>query len=110
MKPGHFDRTFMENMIGDHISDDGVAKVKESERKMLKALYLLMNDAWKCNNMMAAVRFWDRFRDCFVLFRKVEGTIASCNGGGSGNQGAPTSTRRFDGLLYRKGEIGRAGC
>ena len=47
VKPGHFDWTFIENIIGHHISEEGMAKVKESARERLKALYMLINYAWK---------------------------------------------------------------
>ena len=35
VKPGHFDRTLLENIIRHHISEEGMAKVKESEREKL---------------------------------------------------------------------------
>ena len=72
MKPGYFDRTFIEKIIGHHISEEVMAKVKESEREKLQALYRFINYAWKYNNTMTAVNFWDQFRDCFVHPGKSE--------------------------------------
>ena len=42
---GHFDWSFIENIIGHHISEDGIAKVKDSEKEKLKALYRAIHDA-----------------------------------------------------------------
>ena len=67
---GHFDRSFIENIIGHHISEDGMAKIKDSDKEKLKALDRAINDAWKFNNNMAAVDFWDQFRDCLVHPRR----------------------------------------
>ena len=66
MSAGHFDRSFTENIIGHHISENGMAKIKDSKKEKLKALYCAIHDAWKYNNTMSAVDFWDQFRDCFV--------------------------------------------
>ena len=71
---GHFDRAFIENIIGNHISEDGMAKIKDSEKEKLKALYCAIHDAWKYKNTKTAVDFWDQFRDCFCTSWKVEGT------------------------------------
>ena len=43
-----------------------MAKIKDSEKEKLKSLYSNIHDAWKYNNTMTAVYFWDQFRDCFV--------------------------------------------
>ena len=66
MSAGHFDWSFIENSIGHHISQDGMVKIKDSEKEKLKALYHAINDAWKFNNTTAAVDFWDQFWDCFI--------------------------------------------
>ena len=66
VRAGHFDRSFIENIIGHHISENGMAKIKDSKKEKLKALYCAIHDAWKYNNTMSAVDFWDQFRDYFV--------------------------------------------
>ena len=33
VSPGHFDREFIENIIGNHISNEEISKVKETERE-----------------------------------------------------------------------------
>ena len=67
---GLFDRSFIENIICHHISEDSMAKIKDSdsEKEKLKALYRAIHEAWRYNNLntMAAIDFWDQFRDCFV--------------------------------------------
>ena len=67
---GHFDRSFIKNIICHHIFEDGMAKIKDSEKEKLKALYSAIHNAWKFNNTIAAVDFWDQFRDCFVHPRR----------------------------------------
>ena len=63
---GHFDLAFIENIISHHISEDGMAKIKDSKKEKLKALYHDIHYAWKYNHTMTAVDFWDQFRGCFV--------------------------------------------
>ena len=46
VKPRHFDRAFLENIIGHHISEDAMAKIKDSEKEKLKTLYCTTQDTW----------------------------------------------------------------
>ena len=43
----HFDRAFIENIIGQHIFEDGMAKIKDSEK--LQTLYSVIHEARKYN-------------------------------------------------------------
>ena len=46
-----------------------IGQDKDSEKEKLKNLYsvVMVHNAWKNNNAMTAVDFWDQFLDCLYI-------------------------------------------
>ena len=76
VRAGHFDRSFIENIICLHISKDGMAKIKDSEKENPRRLEVQQHHGSR--------RFLGPVSRLLRTSRKVEGALAPCDGGGHG--------------------------